>query len=192
MKRICILTALLLVAYPCLAQDKDKPFPSDDEINLLLTQGDRAMQQYKATIELEKMQFEKMPGEAAAIAKDKEVYSGWETMLNGMKTKPKTFNSRFGLEIVLLLDDASRNMVLCSSQAALQVPSVGSVSEAQTLLHLAQSCSDTSTLIYTVSENAGALYQKYLDAEEQMTNEAAEFITKCGEILKNSTASQKH
>ena len=32
------------------AQSKDKPFPTDDEINLAVTQADRAMEQYKLTV----------------------------------------------------------------------------------------------------------------------------------------------
>jgi hypothetical protein len=174
------------------AQVPDKPFPSNDEINLLLTQADRAIGQYKATLDLEKTRFEKSSAEAEALAKDKEVSSGWDEMFKGMKIKPQAFNSRFGLEIVLLLDDASRNMLLCSNQASLLIPQSGSVSEADTLLHLVQTCSDTSTLIYTVSENAAALYQKYLAAEAQLVSETAEVATKCTDILKKNAASPKH
>ena len=181
-------TVLLLLIYATVgqAQDKDKPFPSHDEINLLLTQGDRAMEQYKAAVNLEEMELEKTPEEAGAVAKDRDVYAGWETMSKGMKGKPQLFNSQFGLEIVLLLDDASRNMLLCSNQASLQIPKAGRVSDAQSLLHLAQSCSDTSTLIYTVSENAAALYRKYLAAEERLATESADVALKCTDILKKN------
>ena len=168
------------------AQDKGKPFPSHDEIDLLLTQGDRAMEQYKAAVNLEEMELEKTPEEAGAVAKDRDVYAGWETMSKGMKGKPQSFNSRFGIEIVLLLDDASRNSVVCSSQAALRVTSSKTVSEAHSLLHLAQTCLDTSTLIYTVSENAAALYRKYLEAEEQLVNETADVASKCMDMLKKN------
>jgi hypothetical protein len=174
------------------AQDKEKPFPTNDEINLLFTQADRAMAQYKATVDLEERQFAGTPGETEAVAKDKEVSSGWEAMSKGMKTKPEAFNSRFGLEIVLLLDDASRNALLCSNQASLRIPTSDNATDAEVWLHLVQSCSDTSTLIYTVSETAAALYQKYLDAAEQLAKESVEVATKCTDILKNNAASQKH
>jgi hypothetical protein len=172
----CFIAVLLLLG--CVsagqAQDKEKPFPSNDEINLLLTQGDRAMEQYKAAVNLEEMKMEKTAKEAGAVAKDRDVYAGWAVMSKGMKTKPQAFNGRFGVEIVLLLDDASRNSMVCSSQAALRVTSSKSVSDAQSVLQLAQTCLDTSTLIYTVSENAAALYRKYLEAAEQLTNQTAD------------------
>jgi hypothetical protein len=173
------------------AQDTDKPFPSNDEIDLLLTQADRAMEQYKAAVNLEEKEMEKTSEEAEAVAKDRDVYAGWQVMSKGMKVKPHAFNSRFGVEIVLLLDDASRNAVVCSSQAALRATSSSTVSEARSFLELAQTCLDTSTLVYTVSENAAALYRKYLEAEEQLTNKASDFVTKCSDILKKNAVSQK-
>jgi hypothetical protein len=172
-------------------QETDKPFPSNDEIDLLLTQADRAMEQYKAAVNLEEQDMEKTPEEEGAVAKDRDVYAGWEVVSKGMKVKPQAFNSRFGVEIVLLLDDASRNAVVCSSQAALRATSSSTVVEAQSFLHLAQTCLDTSTLVYTVSENAAALYRKYLEAEEQLTNKATDFVTRCTDILKRNAASQK-
>jgi hypothetical protein len=170
------------------AQDKDKPFPSNDEINLLLTQGDRAMEQYKAAVNLEEKEMEKTSEEAGAVAKDREVYEGWAVLSKGMKTKPQAFNSRFGVEIVLLLDDASRNAMVCSSQADLRLTSSRSVSDAQSVLQLGQTCLDTSTLIYTVSENAAALYRKYLEAAEQLTNETADVASRCTDLLKKNSS----
>ena len=150
------------------------------------------MEQYKAVVDLEERQLEKSSAEAAAVAKDREVSAGYEIMSKGMKSKPQAFNSRFGFEIVTLLDDASRNSLLCSNQASLRIPKSNSVSEAQTFLHLAQTCQDTSTLIYTVSENAAALYEKYLAAAEELENQSAEVAAKCADILKKNAASQKH
>lgn len=195
MKSVLALPLLILVAYPCFAQNKDKPFPSNDEIKLLLTQADRAMEQYKAAVNLEEAQFEKSTGEANAVAKDREVAANYEIMSKGMKTKPQLFNSRFGFEIVTLLDDAVHNSLLCSTQAAMDIPLIpqaSDLSKAQSFLHVAQACSDTSTLLYTVSENAAALYEKYLAAAEALENETADVATKCTDILKKNAASQKH
>jgi hypothetical protein len=56
------------------------------------------------------------------------------------------------------LDNAHRNASLygrgASVQAVLQVRA-GNKDKAESMLHLAHGCSDVSTLIYTVSENAG-------------------------------------
>jgi hypothetical protein len=186
------LSVLILSAWPCFAQSKDKPFPSSDDIKLLLTQADRAMEQYKTAVNLEEIQFGKSADEANAVAKDREVAANYEIMSKGMKTKPQLFNSRFGFEIVTLLDDAVHNSLLCSTQAAMGIPQTSGVSEAQSFLHVAQACSDTSTLLYTVSENAAALYEKYLAAAEALQNETADVATKCTDILKKNAAPQKH
>ena len=67
----------------------------------------------------------------------------------------------------------------------------GNKDKAESLLHLAQSCADVSTLIYTVSENAGALYQRYVEAEQELAEQAAEVAQKCTDILKNSAPPKK-
>jgi len=185
------LLLILVVAATSRAQEKDKPFPTKDEINLLLTQGDRAMGQYKAAVDLEERELDKTPEMKDAVAKDREVLSGWNEMSKGMKTKPELFNSQFGLEIVLLLDDASRNALLCSSQASLKVPTTKTVSEAENFLHAAESCQDTSTLLYTVSENAAVLYRKYLAAIEQLATESTNVALKCRDALEKSGSQQK-
>jgi hypothetical protein len=71
------LALFVLAACPCFAQSNDKPFPSNDDIKLLLTQADRAMEQYKAAVNLEEAQFEKSSGEADAVAKDREVAANY-------------------------------------------------------------------------------------------------------------------
>jgi hypothetical protein len=39
----------------------------------------------------------------------------------------------------------------------------GNVTKADSLVHLTQGCQDVSALIYTVSENANSLYQRYVE-----------------------------
>jgi len=67
----------------------------------------------------------------------------------------------------------------------------GNKDKAESLLHLAQSCNDVSTLIYTVSENAGSLYQRYVEAEEQLAVHGAEVAEECAVTLKNNCAASK-
>ncbi len=62
----------------------------------------------------------------------------------------------------------------------------GNTDRAKSLLHLAQSCMNVSMLIYTVSENAGSLYERYVEAEEQLAVQGAEAAEKCVAILKNN------
>jgi len=44
---------------------------------------------------------------------------------------------------------------------------------------------------YTVSENAGSLYQRYVEAEEQLATQGAEVARKCTDILKKNGVTPK-
>ncbi len=162
-----------------------KTFPTGDEINLVITQTERAMQQYKPLIDQEEMQLEKIDKDS--IARDREVVDALETAIKGLKGKPQAFNGPLGFNFFEWLDDATRNALLCataaSTQGALQMMA-GNREKANSLLHLAQSCADVSTLIYTVSENAGALYQRYVSGEEQLAIQSVDMLGKCTDILK--------
>jgi hypothetical protein len=165
----------------------EKTFPTDDEINLVLTQTERAIQQYKPLIDQQEIQTGK--SSSAAVATDRQVVNALETAVKAFKGKPQGFNGPLGFAFFEWLDDAGRNALLCgsnaSSQATLQIMA-GNKDKAASLLHLAQSCSDVSTLIYTISENAGSLYQRYVNAEEQLAVQGVEVASKCTEILKKN------
>jgi|SRR5712692_5596902 len=170
----------------------DKPFPTDDEINLVLTQTERAIQQYKPLIDQEEIQMGKSA--ADAVAHDREVVKALELAVKAFKLKPQGFNGPLGFAFFEWLDDADRNAVLCGSGASTQATQQmmsGNTDKAALLLHLSQSCTDVSTLIYTVSENAGSLYQRYVEAEGQLAAEGAEVAQKCTDILKRSGITPK-
>jgi hypothetical protein len=67
----------------------------------------------------------------------------------------------------------------------------GDTTKANSMAHLAQSCSDVSTLIYTVSENADSLYQRYVEAEEQLATQGVETAQRCAAALKKSVPTKK-
>lgn len=171
----------------------EKTFPTDDEINLVLTQTERAIQQYKPLIDQEEIQMGKSG--IHAVAHDRQVVNALEMAVKAFKGKPKGFNGPLGFTFFEWLDDADRNAALCGSgasgQAALQMMA-GNKDKAESLLHLAQSCMDVSTLIYTVSENAGSLYQRYVEAEQQLAVQATEVAEKCTDILKKGGVPPKH
>ena len=157
-------TLVVLTPFAAVANAQtEKTFPTDDEINLVLTQTERAIQQYKPLIDLEAAQ----PGKngADAIAHDRQVVSGLEMAIKAFKAKPQGFNGPLGFAFFEWLDDASRNASLCAGGSVNEAMSemiAGNKDNAESLLHLAHSCADASTLIYTVSENAGSLYQRYV------------------------------
>lgn len=66
------------------------------------------------------------------------------------------------------IDDTSWNALLCSSNALSQAAVLmmsGEPTKATELVHYGQSSMDAAHLIYTVSENAGALYDRYRRSE---------------------------
>ena len=69
---------IVLAAFVPVGRTQDKTtFPTDDEIELLLTQADRAVQQYKPLVNEEELQLGKRGAEAAA--KDRQVIQAVET-----------------------------------------------------------------------------------------------------------------
>jgi hypothetical protein len=170
----------------------EKTLPTDDEINLVLTQTERAVQQYKPLIDQEETQMGKNVSDA--VAHDREVVHALETAVKAFRRKPQGFNGPLGFVFFGWLDDADRNALLCASGASTQATSeimAGNVAKADSLVQLAHSCTDVSTLIYTVSENAGTLYQRYVQAEEQLAAQAAVVAEKCVDILKKNGVSPK-
>jgi hypothetical protein len=61
---------------------------------------------------------------------------------------------------------------------------VGKSEEANALVLHARSCAEDSALLYTISENAGTLYQRYIQSEEALAKEAFGVAQKCTDILK--------
>jgi hypothetical protein len=145
------------------------------------------MQQYKPLIDQEEIQLGESYTDAAA--KDRQTVSSLEIAVKAFKRKPQAFNGPLGFAFFEWLDDAERNAALCSSGAATQADLqqiAGNLEKARSLLHLAQSCVDVSILIYTVSENAGSLYERYVGAEVQLATQGAEAAEKCEAILKKN------
>jgi hypothetical protein len=182
------LLVLLAVASAVVADAQAaKTFPTDDEINLVLTQTDRAIQRYKPLIDQEEVELGK--SSTVAIARDRQVVNALEMAVKALKGKPQAFNGPLGFAFFEWLDDADRNAVLCgsgaSTHAALQLIA-GNKDKGDSLLHLAQGCIDASTLIYTVSENAGSLYKSYVEAEQQLAVQGGAVAAKCADILKRN------
>jgi hypothetical protein len=126
---------------------------------------------------------------AEAVAKDRQVVEALETALDVLKKNPQGFNSAAGFMVVECLDDASRNALLCS-QTAMSDAALLAVSHdmdaANPLVRLSQACMDVSTLIYTVSENASSLYERYTKSEQDLAEKAYDTLTKCNAALKKS------
>ena len=129
-----------------------------------------------------------------AVTKDREVVKAIEMAAQALKKNPQGFNSAAGFAFFEWLDDASRNAMVCSSTSATQATMAltdGALSKATELIHLAQFCMDASNLIYTVSENAGALYERYAKASQKLAADAAKIAQQCTDTLKKMDAANK-
>jgi len=114
--------------------------------------------------------------------------------IEAFRKNPQGFNSPLGFTFFEWIDDAVRNALLCANGAtteATQFLLEGNVSHADNLVQLGKSCSDASTLLYTVSENVGALYTRYVKGEGELAEEGAVVAQKCADALK-SAASKKN
>ncbi len=189
-----VILVLFLVGSTTVGRAQETTFPANDEIQLVLTQADRAMQQYKPLIDQEELQFGNGNAEAEAVAKDRNVVKAIEMAVQVLKKNPQGFNSAGGFALFEWLDDASRNAMVCSSSAVMQATTTlmnGEISKATELIHLGQSCLDASNMIYTVSENAGALYERYAKASQKLAADGAKIAQQCTDTLKKMDAANK-
>jgi hypothetical protein len=138
---------------------------------------------YASTIQQE----EKVSGTRIDVETDKRLMDALTTATKVFEVKPRAFNSPVGFEFVMMLDDASRNAALCNAGAiseGLKATIAGQMRASEDYLRLAQSCTSVSTLLYTVSESAAALYQRYLDGEQDLAQKAVDEMNKCSGMLK--------
>lgn len=129
-------------------------------------------------------------GEGAdSVAKDRETIHGIEVGITAFKKDPHAFNGPLGFAFFEWLDDACRNALLSSlsaSSASAASILIGDQEKAQSNVDFAKEFSNVSTLFYTVSENAGALYARYSEGIEQVAQLGAKTATECADILKKS------
>jgi hypothetical protein len=189
--RFCFVMVLLSTQFASPQQKEEHTFPTKDQIQLLLTQSERAFDVYEQTLKLETDAGGDL---AKAVTADREVLTGARDILAGLKKSPDGFNGPGGFLLVGGLDDASRNMSVCMGQAGMQSSAEamsGNVAEGQRHLRLVQACMDASTLLYTVSETAYNMYTEYLFAEHEMMNKAMAGLQECASVLKKNQP-QKH
>jgi hypothetical protein len=184
---VSLLLVILSLTSASFAQKHDVHFPTDDEIRLMLTQAERAVNEYKPLLD----RWEKTLGKdgAEAVAKDREVLRGIDAGIVVFRKDPQAFNSALGFPFFEWLDDVCRNALL-SSLSASNTATVelikGDTETARSNMELAKDFSNLSTVFYTVSENAGALYTRYVEGEEELAKVAVQTATECSDILKNS------
>ena len=183
MLRMAVLISMLAGLVP-ISLGQETRFPSDNEIRLLVTQADRAVQQYKSLVDEELAEMGKPATDA--VAKDRQVIEGLETAIQSFKKNPQGFNSPAGFLFFEWIDDAGRDALLCASSSMSQATEI-MVTKKDTaigLMHLSQGCMDVSGLLYNISENAGSLYERYLKGEQELAEKGMRVSQHCVEALK--------
>jgi hypothetical protein len=184
-----LLIALLLSGVTIFAQQRsDVAFPTTEEINLAVSQAERAFEQYRNSVAMEQT-LESSKRDPASLKKDQEVVEMSHKLIVALKEHPDRFHGLGGLLLLSTLDDASRNAALCSSAGSAEIAKGlidhFDVKDAYRIMTVIQNCSDVSLHLYTVSESVHALMVRELEAQEDLNNQAMETINKCSELMKN-------
>jgi hypothetical protein len=158
------------------------PFPTANQINLVITQAVRAVSLYENAVNQEQTEF----GVKSGVEQDRQVLKELREYLPRFEANPQLFNTPVGFLLIVTLDDASRNMALCMSQAAsiAAATMVTDVQSAKSKLALMETCNGVNALLYTISENAVDLYQNYLVANALLQQKETKTIDQCMEIIK--------
>jgi hypothetical protein len=180
--------AILPIFFSLIANAQvDVSWPTDDEINLARTQTDRALERYKLLLDEQEMQI----GKSATnqVAEDRRLVSDMESAMKTLKARPQTFNGPAGFTFYESLAATERSVLQCGVNASSQ--SAGYVTaakpdKADALFHLSQSCMDLSTLIYTISEQVGSLYKRYIEAQDKLAARNAQDARQCADALDKS------
>ena len=114
----CLIAVLICGVAAGVAAQNDKVYPSDEEIRLLLTQTDRAVQRYKPLLDEEENQIGKSAVDDAA--NDTEAVAALETSLKSISAQRGYFNGTRGFEFLQRLDDADRSALRCGFAASSQ------------------------------------------------------------------------
>lgn len=186
--RLVILLVAWMVLCAAIADAQtERAFPTDDEVGLLLTQTERALERYKPLLDEQEAQIGKSV--ADDVAKDREVVSSLEASIKTLSAKRQSFNGPLGFAFFESLADADRNALRCGFAASSQSGGyviAGDHEKADALLHLSQKCMDISMLVYTISENASSLYKRFIQAEDQWAAHSTQEARQCEDALEKN------
>ena len=187
-RTVRLLIILLLASTYSFAGQKAVDFPTTEEINLVVTQSERAFDQYKNSVVMEN-NLESLQRDPSSLKKDQELVEMSHKLIVALKAKPDGFHGLGGLLLLSTLDDASRNAALCASAGSAEIAKGlidhADVKDAYRIMTVMQNCSDVSAYLYTVSESVNALMVRELEAQQDLNDQAMEMANKCADIIKN-------
>lgn len=140
----------------------DSEAPSDEAVKLLLGQIDQAMVQYEQLIRHQTVIF----GYSDNVGVDRQLLELWRTLKAEISKNPQRFNSSRGFDVVVTVDDASRNAVLIAKLAATeileQVRTGKGAANTDVLSRLMQEADACGSSFLEASKSAAELYTSYL------------------------------
>ena len=152
----------------------------------MVGQIDRAMSQYHQLVDQET----KLLGDSADTATDTQLLKFWGIMKAELTKSPQKFNSFVGFDVATTVDDAARNAAVISNAASVEVLKQitgGKVTpQTDSLVTLMQNANANGTLLYTISENASALYRRFLHWQEDTLVQSVNALTKCANVVKKN------
>lgn len=189
-----LLILLLMVTSAFTQQTAKAQFPTTDEINLVVSQSERAFELYGNSVPMERA-LESSKRDAASIKKDEELVEMSQKLVASLKTNPNGFHGLGGFLLLSSLDDASRNAALCSSAGSAEIAKSlidhADPEGAYQVMTVIQNCSDVSAHLYSVSESVNALVVRDLEAQQDLNNKAMEMLTKCTGLMKDQANRSK-
>lgn len=186
MKAVLPIFLILLSPTFVYASQGDNPPepPSDTEIKLALAEAKHAFEQYKTVV----AHGEQLLGKDV-FQQDRMLFDHWETTSKAVTQNLQAFNSELGFDVLMDLDDATRNAALCADQASTQVLNdINNLhsQKSQLLLELHQSCIDSSKSLLSASENSNVLFLRYVKWQREVSAKATEAATQCADALKKT------
>jgi hypothetical protein len=186
--RLVLLVAVLIAINAAVAYAQaERNFPTDEEVGLLLTQTDRALERYQPLLDEQEAQIGKSVAED--VANDRKLVNSVQASIKVLSAKRQSFNGPLGFAFFESLVNMDRNALRCGFAASSQSSGyviAGDHDKADALLHLSQKCMDLSMLIYTIGENASSLYKRFIQAEDQWAAHSTQEARQCEDALEKN------
>ena len=184
---VSLVAVLMAIGAVAAHAQAERTFPTDEEVGLLLTQTDRALDRYKPLLDEQEAQIGKSVEED--VANDRKLVTSVQGSIKVLSAKRQSFNGPMGFAFFESLVDMDRNALRCGFAASSQSSGyviAGDHDKADALLHLSQKCMDLSMLIYTISENASSLYKRFIQAEDQWAAHSTQEARQCEDALEKN------
>jgi hypothetical protein len=171
-------------------QAKEPEFPTTEEIQLVVTQSERSIEQYRQSVVLESG-LVSAKEDPSGVTKDQGVIESATKLIAALKKNPEGFHGLGGLLLLSLLDDASRNAALCSNAGIAEITqgliAKPDANTAYRILNISNSCMNASTHLYTVSESVEALLEREMKAQQHLNDRAMKLANECTAVMKRMT-----